>query len=160
MAFELAASLRFENIILIGQDLAYAQDKSSHSEDYMYKSLHKNDYERDENLYKCEAYGGLGVVQSSLVWTLFRQSLQKDASLVSSKLNIKVFNATQGGARIKACIEKPFKECCEELLSKDIKTDQKIAIDYHEVNLSKTGIYKVYYRFGDSFREIKVEVYA
>ena len=47
-----------------------------------------------------------------------------------------------------------------ELLSKDIKTDQKIAIDYHEVNLSKTGIYKVYYRFGDSFREIKVEVYA
>ena len=47
-----------------------------------------------------------------------------------------------------------------ELLSKDIKTDQKIAIDYHEVNLSKTGIYKVYYRYGDSFREIKVEVYA
>ena len=47
-----------------------------------------------------------------------------------------------------------------KLLSKDIKTDQKIAIDYHEVNLSKTGIYKVYYRFGDSFREIKVEVYA
>ena len=120
MAFELAASLRFENIILIGQDLAYAQNKSSHSEDYMYKSLHKNDYERDENLYKCEAYGGLGVVQSSLVWTLFRQSLQKDASLVSSKLNIKVFNATQGGARIKACIEKPFKECCEELLSEDL----------------------------------------
>ena len=47
-----------------------------------------------------------------------------------------------------------------ELLSKDIKTNQKLAIDYHEVNLSKTGIYKVYYRFGDSFREIKVEVYA
>lgn len=47
-----------------------------------------------------------------------------------------------------------------KLLSKDIKTNQEITIDYHEVNLSKTGIYKAYYRFNGSLKEVKVEVYA
>ena len=120
MAFEMAAALRFENIILIGQDLAYSEDKSSHSKGYIYKNMHEKDYERDYKLYECEAYAGLGVVQSSLVWTLFRGIFEKDIALVSSKLDIKVYNATQGGARIQNAIEKPFKQCCEELLKESL----------------------------------------
>lgn len=123
MAFEMACVLRFENIILIGQDLAYSEDKNSHSKNYIYKNLHKNDYERDFNHYECEAYGGKQTVQSSFVWTLFRKIFEKDIALVSSKLGIKVYNATEGGARINNSIEKPFKKCCEELLKEDLKKE-------------------------------------
>ncbi|MCV3386232.1 DUF115 domain-containing protein [Campylobacter lari] len=117
MAYELAGALRFENIILIGQDLAYSDDGKSHPKEHLY-----GDQGDEEIVYKtiC-AYGGNGEVKTQLTWYLFLKSFEKDIALARDILKIKTYNATEGGARIEGTIEKPFKEICEEFLKEKIE---------------------------------------
>ncbi|TKX28068.1 motility associated factor glycosyltransferase family protein [Campylobacter estrildidarum] len=116
MAYELAASLRHENIILIGQDLAYAEDGSSHPKEHIHGS--QGDEIRGE-VYTT-AYGGKGQVRTQLTWNLFRQAFEKDIFWTKEKLQIATYNCTEGGARIEGAIEKPFKEICETLLDETL----------------------------------------
>ncbi|MCV3387220.1 DUF115 domain-containing protein [Campylobacter sp. IFREMER_LSEM_CL2256] len=116
MAYELAGALRFENIILIGQDLAYNDDGKSHPKEHLY-----GDQGDKEIVYKeITAYGDNGKVKTQLTWYLFLKSFEKDIALAKNILNIKTYNATEGGARIEGTIEKPFKEVCEEMLKEKI----------------------------------------
>lgn len=117
MNAELAILLGHENIIIIGQDLAYSDDGKSHSEGFVYGDKF-NEYEKDKGKNEILAYGGKGVVQSSKIWVLFKQIFE---NLISKEKNVKFYNATEGGARIEGAIEKPFKELCEKLLTQDIK---------------------------------------
>ncbi|MCV3482445.1 motility associated factor glycosyltransferase family protein [Campylobacter sp. CNRCH_2014_0184h] len=122
MASNLAFDLSHKNIILIGQDLAYSETGVSHSSDYTYLTdsyITKKPYKRDFGKYECEAYGGEGVVQSSAAWTLFRQNFESDI-VFFKHFGVTTYNCTEGGARIKNAIEKPFKETCEELLTKEL----------------------------------------
>ncbi|EBF5711898.1 motility associated factor glycosyltransferase family protein, partial [Campylobacter coli] len=112
MAYELAENLGHNNIILIGQDLAYAKDGQTHSQGFIHANLHNGDYERDLDRFSTTAYGGNGKVQSSEIWTLFRQIFENFIAFSKSK----TYNCTEGGARIESAIEKPFKELCENLL--------------------------------------------
>ncbi|MBX1795246.1 motility associated factor glycosyltransferase family protein [Campylobacter jejuni] len=117
MAYELAASLRHENIILIGQDLAYAEDGSSHPREHIYG----NEGEKIRGEVYTLAYGGEKQVRTQLTWNLFRQAFEKDIFWAKEKLKINTYNCTEGGARIEGTIEKPFKEICETLLKEDLK---------------------------------------
>ncbi|HED7265725.1 TPA: motility associated factor glycosyltransferase family protein [Campylobacter jejuni] len=117
MAYELAASLRHENIILIGQDLAYAKDGSSHPKEHIFG----NEGEKIRGEVYTLAYGGEKQVRTQLTWNLFRQAFEKDIFWAKEKLKINTYNCTEGGARIEGAIEKPFKEMCEILLKEDLK---------------------------------------
>ncbi|EDO8477657.1 DUF115 domain-containing protein [Campylobacter jejuni] len=117
MAYELAASLRHENIIFIGQDLAYAEDGSSHPKEHIYG----NEGEKIRGEVYTLAYGGEKQVRTQLTWNLFRQAFEKDIFWAKEKLKINTYNCTEGGARIEGTIEKPFKEVCETLLKEDLK---------------------------------------
>ncbi|EBN8423354.1 motility associated factor glycosyltransferase family protein, partial [Campylobacter jejuni] len=117
MVYELAASLRHENIIFIGQDLAYAEDGSSHPREYIYG----NEGEKIRGEVYTLAYGGEKQVRTQLTWNLFRQTFEKDIFWAKEKLKINTYNCTEGGARIEGTIEKPFKETCETLLKEDLK---------------------------------------
>ncbi|EGN5849196.1 motility associated factor glycosyltransferase family protein [Campylobacter jejuni] len=117
MAYELAASLRHENIIFIGQDLAYAEDGSSHPKEHIYG----NEGEKIRGEVYTLAYGGEKQARTQLTWNLFRQAFEKDIFWAKEKLKINTYNCTQGGARIEGTIEKPFKETCEALLKEDLK---------------------------------------
>ncbi|HEG0441671.1 TPA: motility associated factor glycosyltransferase family protein [Campylobacter jejuni] len=117
MAYELAASLRHENIIFIGQDLAYAEDGSSHPREHIYG----NEGEKIRGKVYTLAYGGEKQVRTQLTWNLFRQAFEKDIFWAKEKLKINTYNCTEGGARIEGTIEKPFKEVCETLLKEDLK---------------------------------------
>ncbi|EAI6925537.1 motility associated factor glycosyltransferase family protein [Campylobacter jejuni] len=117
MAYELAASLRHENIILIGQDLAYAKDGSSHPREHIFG----NEGEKIRGEVYTLAYGGEKQVRTQLTWNLFRQAFEKDIFWAKEKLKINTYNCTEGGARIEGTIEKPFKEMCETLLKEDLK---------------------------------------
>ncbi|HED7556125.1 TPA: motility associated factor glycosyltransferase family protein [Campylobacter jejuni] len=117
MAYELAASLRHENIILIGQDLAYAEDGSSHPREHIYG----NEGEKIRGEVYTLAYGGEKQVRTQLTWNLFRQAFEKDIFWAKEKLKINTYNCTEGGARIEGTIEKPLKETCEALLKEDLK---------------------------------------
>ncbi|EAK4416114.1 motility associated factor glycosyltransferase family protein, partial [Campylobacter coli] len=87
MAYELASALRHENIILIGQDLAYAEDGSSHPKDYLYLEQADN----TDNTTTL-AYGKNGLVKTTLTWNLFRQTFEKDIFWTKEKLNINTYN--------------------------------------------------------------------
>ncbi|ECP5985947.1 motility associated factor glycosyltransferase family protein, partial [Campylobacter jejuni] len=63
MNFLLTIHLKYKNIILIGQDLAYAKDGQTHSQGFIHANLHNGDYERDLDKFSTTAYGGNGKVQ-------------------------------------------------------------------------------------------------
>lgn len=130
MAYELAENLGHKNIILIGQDLAYAKDGHTHSKGFIHANLHDGDYERDLGRFSATAYGGEGKVESSEIWTLFRQIFENFISFSQSR----TYNCTEGGARIESAIEKPFKEVCENLLAceKDKKSKKIKALNTKE----------------------------
>ncbi|BEK21316.1 motility associated factor glycosyltransferase family protein [Campylobacter jejuni] len=115
MTYDLAESLGHKNIILIGQDLAYAKDGQTHSKGFIHASWHNGDYERDFGKFTTLAYGGKGKVESSEIWTLFRQIFENFISLSPTT----TYNCTEGGARIESAIEKPFKEICKDLLENE-----------------------------------------
>ncbi|EOX5822706.1 motility associated factor glycosyltransferase family protein [Campylobacter coli] len=115
MAYELAIALEFENIIFIGQDLAYAKDGCSHPKDYQNSSTYET------NMYEhlsTKAYGGKGEVKTHFIWNIFRTILEKH--IVNAPETTKIYNCTEGGARIEGSIEKPFKELCESLLTRNL----------------------------------------
>ncbi|ECK8549184.1 motility associated factor glycosyltransferase family protein, partial [Campylobacter jejuni] len=108
MNFLLTIHLKYKNIILIGQDLAYAKDGQTHSQGFIHANLHNGDYERDLDRFSTTAYGGNGKVQSSEIWTLFRHNFEKDIVNIKMNYHITTYNCTEGGARIEGTIEKPF----------------------------------------------------
>ncbi|TXE84411.1 motility associated factor glycosyltransferase family protein [Campylobacter peloridis] len=115
--YEIAALLGHENIILIGQDLAYSKEGKSHSEGFVYGDKF-NTFEADKDKYQTQAYGGKGLVQSSKVWVLFKQVFE---NMIEQNKKINTYNATEGGVRIEGAIEKPFKKLCENLLKTQLK---------------------------------------
>ncbi|EAH8572985.1 TPA: motility associated factor glycosyltransferase family protein, partial [Campylobacter jejuni] len=116
MIYELAGALRFENIIFIGQDLAYSEDGSSHPKEHIHGSQGEEIRGESYTL----AYGGKGKVRTQLTWNLFRQAFEKDIFWTKEKLHINTYNCTEGGARIEGTIEKPFLWACENLLDEDL----------------------------------------
>ncbi|HEB9319748.1 TPA: motility associated factor glycosyltransferase family protein [Campylobacter coli] len=116
MIYELAAALRHDNIIFIGQDLAYAEDGSSHPKEHIYG----NQGEEVCGEVYTTAYGGEGTVRTQLTWNLFRQAFERNIFFAKEKLNIKTYNCTEGGARIEGTIEKPFSWVCENLLTQTL----------------------------------------
>ncbi|EAJ0361022.1 motility associated factor glycosyltransferase family protein [Campylobacter lari] len=151
--FELAQLLGHKNIILIGQDLAYTNEGKTHSDGFLHESYHKGDFERDHGKHEILAYGGKGYVQSSEIWVLFKQIFE---NLFHKQAKIKIYNATEGGARIEGTIEKPFKELCETLLIDKIKKPfpklQKLKRkDSNELMLQAYNKIKQYIKASDKF---------
>ncbi|EHP3321862.1 motility associated factor glycosyltransferase family protein, partial [Campylobacter jejuni] len=120
MSYLLTEYLNYKNIILIGQDLAYAKDGFSHTKDYKNLDKHEGHFQRDKGKFQCLAYGGNGKVESSEIWTTFRLIFENDINYFQKLFNITTYNCTEGGARIKGAIEKPFLWACENLLDKDL----------------------------------------
>ncbi|MCH3689985.1 DUF115 domain-containing protein [Campylobacter lari] len=121
MAYFLTLNLNFKNIIFIGQDLAYADDGSSHPEEYYYGKYDTyNPQEIDYSLTTL-AYNGNHHVKTNETWMLFKAEIEEAAFNAKKNFNIKTYNCTEGGAKIDHTIEKPFKQICEELLTEEIK---------------------------------------
>ncbi|ECJ8454466.1 motility associated factor glycosyltransferase family protein [Campylobacter upsaliensis] len=108
MALALALELEFKELVFIGQDLAYDDVGHSHPKDYQHSANFESEaYEK----IKVVAYGGEGFVESHEIWIFFRQILE---DLIKYVVSAKIYNATEGGARIEGMIEKPFSECCKD----------------------------------------------
>lgn len=119
MAYSIAWALEHKDIILIGQDLAFAKDGTTHSKDYP-RGLETAKREIGAIMQtELKAYGGKGKVKSTKIWSIFKDFYEQLIYL--SRNSCKTYNATEGGARIEGAIEKPFKELCESLLTKDLK---------------------------------------
>ncbi|WP_433996837.1 motility associated factor glycosyltransferase family protein [Campylobacter jejuni] len=154
MNFLLTIHLKYKNIILIGQDLAYAKDGQTHSQGFIHANLHNGDYERDLDKFNTTAYGGNGKVQSSEIWTLFRHNFEKDIVNIKMNYHITTYNCTEGGARIEGTIEKPFLWACKNLLDKDLnKPFEKL--EPLSLNKQNEFLLKAYYKVYQSIKHCR-----
>ncbi|EOH9775987.1 motility associated factor glycosyltransferase family protein [Campylobacter jejuni] len=154
MNFLLAIHLKHKNIVLIGQDLAYAKDGLSHTKDYSNLDKHEGHFQRDKNKYTTQAYGDNGKVESSFVWTLFRHNFEQDVANAKKNYYITTYNCTEGGARIEGTIEKPFLWACENLLDKDLnKPFEKL--EPLSLNKQNEFLLKAYYKVYQSIQHCR-----
>ncbi|EAI4462164.1 motility associated factor glycosyltransferase family protein [Campylobacter jejuni] len=151
MACYLSLHLNHKNIIFIGQDLAYAENGNSHPDDY------QNSANYESQMYEhilTEAYGGKGEVKTHHVWLMFKQNLEQDIEKIQKYLDTKVYNCTEGGARIKGAIEKPFLWACENLLDKDLnKPFEKL--EPLSLNKQNEFLLKAYYKICKSIKHCR-----
>ena len=133
-AYQLAYVLGHKNIVLIGQDLAFAPDGKSHATGHAFAQA-------DEYLYTV-AYGGEGEVRTTYVWDKFKNQFESDIEH-SNKKDVITYNCTEGGARILGCIEKPFLETMRELC-KDKKTKSLPNIEKNDKKISNKDLMVAY----------------
>ncbi len=122
MAYELAFAMGYKNIVLIGQDLAYGDEGTSHANGHVLGEKEVKFKESDEYVTR---YGGEGRVRTTRVWNMFRNFFERDIEYTKEK-GVKTFNATQGGARIEGSIEISFREFIDKYVEK--KEKRKITL--------------------------------
>lgn len=109
LAHELAIALKFEQVILIGQDLAFGRDNTSHASDHFFGV---NEEKVDGHDLYVEAYGGDGEIRTTMYWNMFKSYFERAINM--SKTWIKTINSTEGGARIPGAIELSFADAIEQ----------------------------------------------
>ena len=137
MAYELASSMKFKQIIIIGQDLAYAEDGNSHAKNHIFGSDEIKQKVYDEYT---EAYGGDGEVRTTKFWKMFLNGYEN--TIAQNKEKDETFltiNATEGGARIKGTIEMPFSKAIETYVDKEHKKE-RIILDLPSKELYEENI--------------------
>jgi hypothetical protein len=120
MAFKIAEYLGCDPIIMIGQDLAFAEDGDTHVEDMLFG-------ERDEMYHSSiiETEGNSGsLVKTSRIWEIFKAAHEED---ISSYKGLCI-NATEGGAKIRGAHVMTFAEainkyCVNEFFPEAIIAD-------------------------------------
>jgi len=132
MGYQLAYFMKYNNIVLIGQDLAYADDGKSHSKGHIFTENEVQ--QKDTDLYVLK-YGGDGMIRTTLVWDMFKNYFEKEISEASQN-NVVTYNSTEGGAMIKGSIEKPFKDVLEEFVEKK-NEKEKIHLRHVRKDVSK-----------------------
>ncbi|EJQ5916275.1 motility associated factor glycosyltransferase family protein, partial [Campylobacter jejuni] len=151
MAYEFATHLSHKNIIFIGQDLAYAENGNSHPDDY------QNSANYESQMYEhilTKAYGGKKEVKTHHVWLMFKRNLEQDVQKIQKYLDTKVYNCTEGGARIEGTIEKPFLWACKNLLDKDLnKPFEKL--EPLSLNKQNEFLLKAYYKVCKSIKHCR-----
>ena len=133
MAFSIAEYLGCDPIIMIGQDLAFAEDGDTHVEDMRFG-------ERDENYYSSiiETEGNYEkTVKTSRTWEIFKTAHEDDISFYKGLC----INATEGGAKIRGAHVMTFAEvikkyCQNEFFPEEIIADSISAFE-QKVNVPK-----------------------
>ncbi|EAL8916321.1 DUF115 domain-containing protein [Campylobacter jejuni] len=147
----LAIYLNHKNIILIGQDLAYAKNGNSHPDDY------QNSSNYESQMYEhilTKAYGGKGKIKTHDIWILFKNWFEQIMLPNTIKMGITTYNCTEGGARIEGTIEKPFLWACENLLHKDLdKPFEKL--EPLSLNKQNEFLLKAYYKVYQSIKHCR-----
>ncbi|EMX3964519.1 motility associated factor glycosyltransferase family protein [Campylobacter coli] len=151
MACYLSLHLKHKNIIFIGQDLAYAKNGNSHPDDYQNSATYES---KAHEPILTKAYGGKGEVKTHHIWLMFKRNLEQDVEKIQKYLDTKVYNCTEGGARIEGAIEKPFLWACENLLDKDLnKPFEKL--EPLSLNKQNEFLLKAYYKVCKSIKHCR-----
>lgn len=118
MAYEVAFLMNFDHAVFIGQDLAYGNDGNSHATHHVYGEDEVK--LKDDDSY-VTAYGGKGLVRTTLVWKLFMGFFV--SAISESKGFTIAYNCTEGGARIDGTLELSFEEAMKVLVNKEHKKE-------------------------------------
>jgi len=119
MAFKIAEALGCDPIILIGQDLAFSRDGSTHAQGAAYGDKQKAFY----NGKTMEVMGNDGKpILTSETWYMFLQAYERDVAQYKGTC----INSTEGGAYIKGTLVMPFQEAINKYISEEFYPLQKI----------------------------------
>ncbi len=113
-AYCIAMKLGFENVIMLGQDLALSKEGNSHTDGFSLGVRVEADIY--EEYFEVEGFGGK--VLTHPVWNIYRIHLE---GFIANHAHLATFyNVSQTGARIHNAVELSFKECCEKFAT-DLK---------------------------------------
>lgn len=116
IGFSFAEYLGCSKIILIGQDLAYGEDGQTHavgaSHEIFKEKVTQLDVLTDK---KTKGYYG-GEVYAEKMWHYFRVWYEQ----MIRKIQVPIYNCTEGGAYIEGAIHTPFAELYEEMKQESI----------------------------------------
>lgn len=113
MAYKILESLGCDPIILIGQDLAFGDDDTTHAKGFIYGEKEEQ-YYRPERLLTVEG-NYIPEIKTTDVWFKFLKCYEKDISRNPGT----VVNATEGGAKIHGAELMKFSEAIEKFINKD-----------------------------------------
>ncbi|EAK4449255.1 motility associated factor glycosyltransferase family protein [Campylobacter upsaliensis] len=108
-AYCITMALGFENVIMLGQDLAFSKKGNSHTDGFSLGVRVEADIY--EEYFEVEGFGGGHKVLTHPVWNIYRIYLE---GFIANHAHLATFyNVSQTGARIHNAVELSFKECCE-----------------------------------------------
>ncbi|EGK8000796.1 motility associated factor glycosyltransferase family protein [Campylobacter upsaliensis] len=108
-AYCITMALGFENVIMLGQDLAFSKEGNSHTDGFSLGVRVEADIY--EEYFEVECFGGGHKVLTHPVWNIYRIYLE---GFIANHAHLATFyNVSQTGARIHNAVELSFKECCE-----------------------------------------------
>lgn len=113
LAHELGMAMKFKNIILIGQDLAFGDDDTSHADDHTFGV---NEEDASKHDYYVQRYGGEGKIRTTQYWIMFKNYFEQ--AIARHEPGQRTINATEGGARIPGAVEMPFAEVAATLVDR------------------------------------------
>lgn len=124
MGYQLALLMRYDKVVLIGQDLAYSDDGKSHSKGHIFS---ESEVKHSNNDLEVVRYGGEGFIRTTYIWDMFKNYFER-AIDEANEHGIKTYNSTEGGARIAGSIEMPFKDVLTSFVTKE-KKKSKISLE-------------------------------
>ena len=124
-ALDLAIELGCKQIIFIGQDLAMASDGTTHAKGMVFGETSPTIASKEyaPNITTVLGYGGKTQVKSIKTWDLFRNYFEAMIDALNGYTDVKVYNATEGGSRIKGAIEMPFAQLVSQLIGAGVKKE-------------------------------------
>jgi len=133
MAFKVSEALGCDPIIMIGQDLAFAEGGDTHVKEMPFG-------ERDEYYHKevLEVEGNNGrPVKTSRAWEIFRSHHEEDIKSYEGLC----INATEGGAKIRGARVMPFKEAidryCRDKIHPNSIVSEASSNFYRDIDVQK-----------------------
>ena len=137
VAFTAAAVAGCNPIILVGQDLAFTDDKI-HSDTTHTVYEGNNDAKGFDGNYVEDVYGN--PVKTNTIYNWFRSWFEMQCILLRDKLE--VIDATEGGARIKGTTVMPFEEAIKRYCVKE--KERKLVEYLEDVHVEKSEIIEKY----------------
>lgn len=134
MGFEIAYLMNFDNLIIIGQDLAYGEDGTSHAAGHVF-GVTERTYEESDSYVM--GWGGKKMVRTSMIWRLFLNYFISGIADISGKMS--VINATEGGARIDGTIEMSFAAAILAIVDIEYKKE-RIKVSKDELAVYKSNM--------------------
>ena len=118
-AHDFACELGVDEAVLIGQDLAFGNDGTTHATGHIFDSNPSIDKEiRERRLFEIEGYGGGHTVTTHVFWKLFLDAFVESVARYEGRM--RTVNATEGGARIAGTKERPFADVVASLRDEGI----------------------------------------
>lgn len=128
-AFSFLVKCGFENIIFIGQDLAYSEQKTHSGLTYDNKDIVRFE-KSDKHFLVDNIFGGQVYTEENM--NIYRKWFERN---VSEKDNIRFIDATEGGAKINGTEIMTFREAIDKLVKDLPETDYENTIkDIEEVS--------------------------